>query len=364
MTWIAISDHDNFHHSSVGLGQNTAGADLIDPSGDTLLTRGSLVIETRLPVIQRPRHLLYYSRTGAWPMHLSLQAVPGGGLTLILDQGGEILHRTINHSETGRTDVLRITYAWDSKARWGQVALERTDRDHVLLVPVPAPRPIRAEDALALVRPGSDRYVAPEVLYVALSSDIEPVGPMPSLMPDTPVATPDGYRAIKDMRRGDTVVTPNGDIVPVLRVLSRQVPAMGCFAPVRIRAPYFELKRDIVIAPSQRLVLSGSEVEYLFGQESVLVAARHLAASSGAMPEHVGPVVTYWQLLLPRHEALVAGGTVTESLFIGRLRRKKPELAASILANLDRAHLPEHGRSVYPVLHAFEAVILAERRVA
>ena len=328
------------------------------------MARGSLVIETRLPIIDRPRHLVYCSRAGNSPLHFSLQAVPGGGLTLVLDQGGEILHRTIAHPDTGRTDVLRITYSWDTQARWGQLALERTDRDQVLLVPLPVPHPLSVQDALTLVRPGADLYLAPDVLYIALSDAIEPVGPMPSLMPDTPVATPTGYREIRELRRGDTVLTPAGKTVPVLHVLSRQVPANGGFRPVRLRAPYFGLQQDIATAPSQRLVLSGSEVEYLFGQESVLVPAQHLAGSGSAVPASSGPVVTYWQLLLPRHEALLTAGTVIESLFIGRLRRKKAHLDASILAGLNRNFLPEHSLSIHPVLAAFEAVVLAERRAA
>lgn len=364
MTWIAVSDDEDFQFAPCGLGCPEGGADLIDTAQDALMTTGSLVIETRLPVIHRPRYLVYYTRTGAWPLHLSLQAVPGGGLTLVLDQGGEVLHRTVNHSEVGRTDVLRITYSWDSRRRWGQLAVERTDHDKVLLVPVAAPRPLRFSDALALVQPGADRYVAPDVVYVALSSAIEPVGPMPSLMPDTPVATPTGYCAISEMRRGDTVVTPAGEIVPVLQVLSRQVPANGSFRPVQMRAPYFGLQQNITVAPSQRLVLSGSEVEYLFGRESVLVPVRHLVASRGTVPARAGPVVTYWQLLLPRHEALIVAGTAAESLFIGRLRRNRTVLPASILAGLDRSAMPEHGRSVHPVLQAFEAVTLAEQRAA
>jgi hypothetical protein len=364
MTWIAVSERENQHFAPGGLGQHPDAPDLIDTSQNALMTTGSLVIETRLPVIRRPRHLVFYSRTGAWPLHLSLQAVPGGGLTLVLDQGGEVLHRTINHSEVGRTDVLRITYSWDSLRRWGQLAVERTDHDKVLLVPISAPRPLRVHDALALAQPGTDRYVAPEVIYIALSNTIEPVGPMPSLMSDTPIATPVGYRAISEMRRGDLVLTPTGKVVPVLQVFSRQVPASGNFRPVRMRAPYFGLQQDITISPAQRLVLSGSEVEYLFGHESVLVPARHLVGSSGAVPALSEPIVTYWQLLLPRHEALIAAGTVTESLFIGRLRRDKAVLPASILAGLDRAILPEHGRSIHPVLQAFEAVMLAENRAA
>jgi len=365
VTWIAVSDHDDFHFSPSGLGHRPGGPDLTDVSGTALMSRGSLVIETRLPVTHRPRHLIYYSRAASdGTLHLSLQVIPGGGLTLVLEQGGEILHQTINHSEAGRTDVLRITYSWDARARWGRLALERTDRDQPLLVPVPSPRSLRFSDALALVRPGPDRYVAPDVLFVALSDVIEPVGPVPTLMPDTVLATPSGYRPVSDLRRGDMILTPNGDTVPVLHVLSREVPGMGSFHPIRMRAPYFGLEQDITVAPSQRVVLSGSEVEYIFGRESVLVPARHLVGSSRSAPVEPKPVATYWQVLLPRHEAMIAAGTVVESLFIGRLRRKKAQLGASILAGLDRTSLPEHGQPVHPVLHAFEAIILAERRAA
>ena len=369
MTWIATSDPSGFHFAPAGLGNFHAGTrtgpDLTDMSDAALMTTGSLAIETRLPTTRRPRQLVHFSRgsTGQ-KLHLSLQAIPGGGLTLILDQGGEVLHHTIDYSDAGRTDVVRITYSWDSTAGWGRLALERADREKVILARTPPPRPLQFGDALALVRPGVDRFVAPEVLYMALSTSIEPVGPLPSLMADTPIATPNGYRPVSKLRRGDTVLTPQGDVVPVLHVLSRKVPASGSLYPVRVRAPYFGLQRDITVAPSQRLVLSGSEVEYLFGRESVLVPARHLACGTVTKPAKIGPVITYWQLLLPCHEALIAAGTITESQFIGRLRRHHEALGASILAGLNRTTLPEHGQSVHPVLQAFEATVLAERRVA
>ena len=364
MSWIAISDHDGHVIAPSGLGNRPNDADAQAMSGDSLMVRGSLVIETRVPTTRRPRPLVSYNRDGDWPIHLSLQVAPSGGLTLILDQGGDVLHRTITHSETRRADVLRITYSWDSRNRIGQLALECTDQDRVFLLPIPSPKPLRYGDALALLRPGTDRYIAPDVLYLALSTNIEPVGPMPSLMPDTPIATPKGYRPVCKMRRGDTVLTPEGETVPVLHVISRQVPASGSFHPIRMRAPYFGLQQDITVAPSQRLVLSGSEVEYLFGRESVLVPASHLAGGTTAKSAHSGPVVTYWQLLLPGHQALLVAGTSAESLYIARLRRKKAELNASLLARLDRNSLPEHGKLIHPVLRAFDARVLAEQRAA
>ena len=77
-----------------------------------------------------------------------------------------------------------------------------------------------------------------------------------------------------------------------------------------------------------------------------------------------GTTVTYTQLLLPEHEAVIAAGTVAETLYVGRLRRRKDHLAASVLAGLDRHLLPEHGRPVHPVLGAFDAIVLAEQRAA
>jgi Hint domain len=364
MAWIAISDHEGQVFSFNGLGAPSGAPQIVGSHPGAMLVRGSLVIETRLPTSLRPKPLVFFKRDGACPFHVSLQAVPGGGLTLVLDQGGEVLHRTINHSDAGRTDVLRVTYSWDAPARWGQLALERTDQDTVLLVPVTAPKPMWVADARALVTPGGDSYFAPDVLYLALSTDIEPVGPNPSLMSDTPVATPTGYRAVGGLCRGDLVLTADGHTVPVLHSVSRVVPAKGSFSPVRLRAPYFGLKQDISVASTQRIVLSGSEVEYLFGRESVLVPVGHLVGGTSVLPLAGAATVRYTQLLLPGHETLIAAGTSVESLYIGRLSRKKQRLAASLLAKLDRLTLPDHGSSMFPVLKAFDARVLADHRAA
>lgn len=364
MAWIALSDRNGGVFRSRGLGLSAQAARLVPADDGALMVRGSLVIETRLPTTHRPRPMVFYDRQGDWPFHLSLQAIPGGGLVLVLNQGGEVMHRAIGHSDAGRADLLRITYTWDAPARSGQLSLERSDRDAVQSSRVVAPQPLRVGDLRRLVCDPGSRYLSPEVLFLALSSDLEPVGPTPTLFPDTPVATPAGYRAVGSLKRGDTIFTPEGKIVPVLHAISRTVPARGSWQPVRLRAPYFGLQQDIVTAPSQRLVLSGSDVEYLFNQEAVLVEVRHLVGGTSAVPEDFGPTVTYTQLILPEHEALVAAGTVAESLYIGRLRRKNAALQASVLAGLERSLLPDHGKPLHRVLPAFDAIVLAEQRAA
>ena len=364
MTWIAFSDADGHHFAPQGLDRHPEDPPLIGPREDDLLTRGSLVIETSLPITSRPRSLVFYERGGDWPFHLSLQAIPGGGLILILYQGDSVLHKALNPSEMGRLDVLRLTYSWDAPARWGRLAVEQNDQDTLFVADVPRPCPLRAGDVRALFKPGEHRFVSPDVIYLALSNEIEAVGPMPTLLPSTPIATPDGYRPISKLQRGDVVLTADMEIVPVLHKITRTMVARGTAKPLHLRAPYFGLQQDILTAPDQRLLLSGSEVEYLFGHEAVLTPVRHLAGGPSVLPADCGLTVTYQQLLLPEHEPILAAGTVAESLYIGRLRRKPQHLAASLLGRLDRHGLPDHGRSKFPILRAFDARILAERRVA
>jgi hypothetical protein len=364
MPWIALSDRENHWFAPHGLGRSADGPDLVDTGPDALMVRGSLVVETQIPATQRPEPLFLFGQDGEWPLSFALYAIPGGGLSLVLDQGGMPVHQTISYSDESRTETLRITYAWNAVERWGRLTVERPQDDRVMTVPVHAPRPMRVMDACALLRPGHGRYVSPEVEYLALSAGIEPVGPMPSLAPDTPVATPDGYRPIRDLRRGDLVLTHDGSVVPVLHKVSRRVPARGSFRPVRLRTPFFGLWSDVDVSPGQRLLLSGSEVEYLFGQQAVLLSSRHLTGTPRAYSPPVGPLVTWEQLILPGHEAIRIAGTAADSLFVGRLRRDRARLDQSLLAGLDRTTLPEHARPVYPVLRAFDATILAERRVA
>lgn len=57
-------------------------------------------------------------------------------------------------------------------------------------------------------------------------------------MPDTPVATPQGYRPVCKMRRSDTILTPEGETVSVLHVLlSRQVPACHLIGSTTTKSP-------------------------------------------------------------------------------------------------------------------------------
>ena len=366
MAWIALRTQTGSHFCPRGLGEAPDRPDCGQIGQDGLLPRGSLVFETRLPPLNRPRSLVLYDSGGAVPLHLSLQALPGGGLVFVLDQNGEMLQGSINSAENGRADILRVSYCWDALAGRGQIVLERPEEHVVHVVAVDRPQPLPVSDLQALVDMRGKARIAPEVVFLAVSTDIEPVGPQPSLAPDTPIATPSGYRPARQIRPGDRVRGADGRDIPVLACVSRTVPAVGSFEPVALQAPYFGLRRDIKVASFQRLLVGGSVVEYMFGREMVLAPAVCLSRCQGnAEPAAAGAVLTtYMQLILPRNEALVAAGTALESLNIGRIRRKPARLDASLLAGFDRARLPEHPCPMHRVLQPFEAVVLAEARAA
>ncbi|WP_306006561.1 Hint domain-containing protein [Aquicoccus porphyridii] len=325
---------------------------------------GTLMIETRLSPDGGPQTLFAFESHDCEVFKLSVQAIPGGGVVLVMAENGEAFHAALNHDAQDRADLLRISYSWDLPRGRGRLAIERPEHGKMVKLMLENPRAMRVEDVQAMTCDPRRRLMDRDVEFFAISEKVEPIGPAPSLGADVPILTSDRYVCAQDLQRGDLVETLEAGLVPVLHAVRRTVPARGSFRPVRLRAPYFGLRSDIVVAPDQRLVVGGSEVEYIFGREAVLVPARHLVNGISAISLNGSPTVTYCQVILPRHESMIGAGCPIESLYIGRLRRKPAQLAQSVLAKIDRTLLPEHPKSSYPMLRPFEAITLMQRRAA
>ncbi|MFK7834760.1 MAG: Hint domain-containing protein [Sulfitobacter sp.] len=364
MTWLALCDHDQRRLSLRGLGIDKKPEPLLEDHPRTELTRGSIMFETRLSADGRPQVLFAYKDTYPELRSLTFQAIPGGGIAMVQVQGDAICHAAIQQSEAGRTDVARITYSWDIEARWGRMTLEKPEETKVTSVYVDNPCALTLDDIRGLMLGRSAQTFASDMIFAAVSDQIEPIGPMPSLLPSTPLATPWGYKDASTLKRGDTVITRDDGVVPVLQTVQRVMPARGSYHPIRLRAPYFGLQQDIIVGPDQRLLIDGPEVEYLFGEEAVLVPARHLVNGFAALKEPCGPMIRYTQLILPQHETLLAAGMAVESLYIGRIRRDTEHLSGSLMHHFDRSMLPEHPRPAHHVLRWYDAIHLARRRAA
>lgn len=137
----------------------------------------------------------------------------------------------------------------------------------------------------------------------------------------TMILTPDGYREIATLAAGDLILTDEGEAKPIVWVGSSEVSVTELLRaperwPVRIAAhaiapgvPF----SDLLVSAQHRVVLADTTAELLFGEDSVLVAAKHLV---GFMADWVKPVaaVTYHHILLECHDMVISNGLATESL--------------------------------------------------
>jgi hypothetical protein len=364
MSWLGLADDRERRFSPRGIGDDRAEARRHPATDDYLLARGTILFETRMTPDRRPHPLIGFDQS--WPNQrsLSFQAIPGGGISLVQVDGERIAHEAIQHAVPTRTIILRITFSWDAPRNEARLTVERPDTHEISskIVRDISPMPLRNLRDMIMGR-GNCSFDK-DVVFVAVSDTVEPVGPTPSLAGHAMVETPFGFRQAQDLERGDTVRTRDGDVVPILHRIDRTLPARGSFAPVHLRAPYFGLLDDVLVSPQQRLVIDGSEVEYLFGQEAVLVPARHLVNGFAARKEPPRPTVRYTQFILPKHEAIMVAGTALESLYIGRLRRKPDVLDATLLKGIDRGTLPEHARPAFRELKWYDAIHLARQRAA
>ncbi len=360
MAWLGIKDQRTSWFAPDSGTVNLCRTD--EP--EAWLKRGTLIIETRLSAHSTPQTLFSVLRTGPKVGRLSVQALAHGGIVVVDVIGEDVRHITLPFDTNGRIDVIRLSYSWDVARGFATLTLEQPELDGVSQVMLANPVGLLREDLEMAFSGRRAEWLHEDILFVAVSDKVEPVGPMPTLTGRVPVSTPKGEIPASEIRRGDLVLTEGGETVPVLQVVRRTVPAKGTFRPIRLRAPYFGLARDIVVAPQQRLVMRGSQVEYMFGREAVLVPARHLVNDMSAFVASGPNTVTYHHLLLPGHQSVLANGCPLESLYIGRLRRNPDALARSVLSKFDRSCLPEHPKPIWPVLKPFEAVTLATMRAA
>jgi hypothetical protein len=228
------------------------------------------------------------------------------------------------------------------------------ERDILVAAPALGPAPL----ARGEVRPVLARPAGPGLRWMALADRWIPAGPPPLLPGDAPVATPDGPRPLASLRAGDVALGPGHRAVPILWAGEAEWPAQGGLAPVRLRAPWFGLSRDLVVGADQGVVLGGSEVEYLFGVEEAAVPARALGQPVD------GPAVRRWHgIATADGSPILVAGAAMATIDARALAADPVARAASVLGGAALPDLPP-GRPAPPRLSPLEAAALAHARAA
>lgn len=187
--------------------------------------------------------------------------------------------------------------------------------------------------------------------YVVQSTEIDvgDFGP-PCFTPGTLIETDRGPRAIETLQPGDLVMTRDNGCQPLLWISSRTVPGRGRFAPVVFAPGAIGNPVELTVSPQHRMLVTGWQAELFFGQDEVLVPAKHLVNGDTIRQVDL-PEVTYIHLLLADHEIVMAGGVPSESYFLGHaLRGDASGTRAELLA-------------LFPDLEAVAGAILPARQV-
>ncbi|PKP73475.1 MAG: hypothetical protein CVT84_13345 [Alphaproteobacteria bacterium HGW-Alphaproteobacteria-6] len=347
MTWLALRDDTGARALAPAL-----------PAGG--IARGTLLFEidlARLATTADP--LLRLTPHGDPQRILVLERGPDARLHLFRRAGAQVSVLSVGIGRSADAGKLRLTYHWDAGSGRAVLTAERLatgtlrqheGRDAMALGP--------AELAALFAGGGGCRHHS-ALDWVALADHWQPVGPIGGLAGDTPIDTPEGPRPIRTIRPGDRVLTADAGAQPVLWQGGVRVPACGSFRPVRIEAPGFARRDDLVALPDQRIAMSGAEVEYLCGEDEVLVPAHHLATPAAADASGDGTAIWHG-LLLAEHHLIRSQGLWLSSLYLGRLAQN-PDVAATTApgSRMAPGHLPRHAAPARRDLHAFEAAALA-----
>ncbi|TCP60061.1 Hint domain-containing protein [Rhodovulum bhavnagarense] len=351
MSWIAVTD------------PSTPGG-LAPCPGDasatgSALRRGSLQIEAELGRAHLAEGtLLLLHVPGPRPRHLSIQITAGSRVVLAHRLGRRRYQVTLDRGAAHLSGRIRLTLCWDMVAGRGLLSLEEAAEGILVQKEFPDPLPLIQEDIALLCNGAGGVRLHGGIDCVAIADTLEPVGLRPSIAAGTPVLTPTGPAPIETLRPGDLVKTRDNGSVPVRWAGGHEVPALGGAAPVQLLAPYLGLAQDIIVAPEQRLVIGGADVEYLFGADEVLIEAQWLCPGPHALRRRGLCVLRYHQVLLDRHEIVEAAGCPIESLFVGQIRKSPRVLATSCLHALPAEALPLHDIPARRLLREFEAATL------
>ena len=138
--------------------------------------------------------------------------------------------------------------------------------------------------------------------------------------PGTRIATIRGEVAVETLKEGDQIITRDNGVRPLRwigrRDLNRvELAHMPSHCPVLIRqsalgkdAP----RRDMLVSPNHRMLITSHLAEVMFGEREVLVAAKHLTGLDGVDSVQV-PAVSYIHLMFDNHEVILADGCWAES---------------------------------------------------
>lgn len=243
---------------------------------------------------------------------------PGRAITLYLMPNGalRLLHGEIdlctepNTMRPGETVGLR--YVSCHEGRNDGLEITNYDQGHRQSLRAALAQEARLSEAV----PAHDGYL--NVAHIAaIAPCLVPATDLPGIESGAVVTTAQGPRPVDALRAGDMVLDANGAAHPLRWIEARTRLCMGRTAPMRLRAPYFGLARDLVVTPQTRLLQSGPVVDYLCGTDAVLANAGDLANGRAVFRDRDKPVRTFFHMMLDDPTCILAENCPVETAHLG-----------------------------------------------
>lgn len=276
-----------------------------------LLEAGLFVVEIALP-LDGMAVLLDHQDSTPWPRTLALFHEPETGFVLLHRQGRSVQRHVLPGRLPQVLGTGRLCFRFDAPARAWEMRFELlgAEGEGALIASGENPLPLRPADIRALSEAPHRLRQHPAVLWFGLTRSARLPARAPWIGQRTPVETARGPVAAGHLAPGDLVWTADDGYQP-LRALQRfELPACGSFAPVLLRSPFFGTGQDLLMSSDQHLALSGAEVEYLFGEDEVLIPAGVLVDGRTALSEQRRAVTGSVALLFDQPALIAADGCI------------------------------------------------------
>ncbi len=176
-------------------------------------------------------------------------------------------------------------------------------------------------DGRAVFTPNDGTILKPATFnsssWVTNSTNI-PVGQLgpPCFAAGTMIETEAGPKPVEQLEVGDRVLTRDHGMQPILWTGHRRTDGTGDFAPIRFAPGALDNERQLLVSPQHRMVITGWRAELFFGEDEVLVAAKHLV-NGDTIHRLPVPQVDYHHFLCDEHEIVLAEGLLSESFHPG-----------------------------------------------
>lgn len=245
-----------------------------------MLDHGTLIVELDWPP---PTGVLLDWRAGE--RAFSMFHHPDAGLGFFWRDGPRMNRHLLSGALASDAATVRLTFRWDRGANLWTLRLDGADGAEIAATCglAPAALPLQALRQMAAGQGLARRDVA--VLWFGVLAGDAPPARAPWIGRATPVPTPGGPVPAAMLKPGDWILTSDAGPVRLRDLRQLDMPGRGSHAPILLRAPYHARGWDLLVSADQRIVLDGPEVEYLFGEAAVLVAAGALADGRTAVAD-------------------------------------------------------------------------------